>query len=260
MTKNKVMTKSRTNKICSDSSSFLNKNKTNLICVNNKPKLNYFYLKDLINAVSVLYLKKSYYTPWNLQSFIYGCVLGDAYINKYGAITFNQGYKQQGFLMWKFLILQQLGALTQKCYPVKVINSNKKRKQSYISYRFNTKSLFKKERTFFYNSDSKKMLPSNFEEILDPQVLALWCMDDGGQGGNTVDGLVIDVSAFTTHEQFLIQQVLDKKFHLKTSLHYYNKNKNYVKLYFKKKTVHVFKQLIRPYVIPSLEYKLGKII
>lgn len=52
-------------------------------------------------------------------------------------------------------------------------------------------------------------------------------MDDGGQGGNTVDGLVIDVSAFTTHEQFLIQQVLNKKFHLKTSLQYYNKN--YVK-------------------------------
>ena len=73
-----------------------------------------------------------------------------------------------------------------------------------------------------------------------------------------VDGVVIDVSSFTTHEQFLIQKVLNKKFHLKTSLHYYNKKKNYVKLYFKKKTVHVFKKLIKPYVIPSLQYKLGR--
>jgi len=160
--------------------------------------------------------------------------------------------------MWKFLILQQFGVLTKKSYPVKVMNFNKKRKKSYISYTLNTQSLFKKERTFFYNSDSKKMLPLNFEEILDPQVLALWFMDDGGQGGNTVDGLVIDVSSFTTHEQFLIQKVLNKKFHLKTSLHYYNKKKNYVKLYFKKKTVHVFKKLIKPYVIPSLQYKLGR--
>ena len=101
------------------------------------------------------------------------------------------------------------------------------------------------------------MLPFNFEEILDAQVLALCFMDDGGQGGNTVDGLVIDVSSFTTHEQFFIQHILDKKFHLKTSLHYHNKKKNYVKLYFKKKTVHVFKQLIKPYVISSLQYKLG---
>ena len=69
------------------------------------------------------------------------------------------------------------------------------------------------------------MLPFNFEEILDAQVLALWFMDDGGQGGNTVDGLVIDVSSFTTHEQFFIQHILDKKFHLKTSLHYHNKKK-----------------------------------
>ena len=62
------------------------------------------------------------------------------------------------------------------------------------------------------------MFSFNFEEILDAQVLALWFMDDGGQGGNTVDGLVIDVSSFTTHEQFFIQQILNKKFHLKTSL------------------------------------------
>ena len=75
------------------------------------------------------------------------------------------------------------------------------------------------------------MFSFNFEEILDAQVLALWFMDDGGQGGNTVDGLVIDVSSFTTHEQFFIQHILDKKFHLKTSLHYHNKKKitwNYI--------------------------------
>ena len=58
-----------------------------------------YFLKNLINVVSVLYLEKSCSTnntvvskPLNLQSFIYGCVLGDAYINKYGAITFNQGF------------------------------------------------------------------------------------------------------------------------------------------------------------------------
>jgi len=98
MIKNKVIKKSRTkslSKVCSDYSSFLNKNKFGFICANDKP--NAFFLKHLINGVSVLYLEKSCYTPWNLQSFIYGCVLGDAYINKYGAITLNQGYKQQGF-------------------------------------------------------------------------------------------------------------------------------------------------------------------
>ncbi len=84
--------------------------------------------------------------------------------------------------------------------------------------------------TFF----KKKILPLNFEEIIDAEVLALWFMDDDGLGGNTVSGLVLDVSAFTVSEQFLIKEILNKKFHLKTYLHTYNKEKNYVKLYFKK--------------------------
>jgi hypothetical protein len=78
-------------------------------------------------------------------------------------------------------------------------------------------------------------------------------MDDGGLGGNTVSGLVLDVSAFTLSEQFLIERVLNKKFHFKTSLHTYNKEKNDVKFYFKKESIEVFKALIRPSLIPSLE-------
>ena len=34
-------------------------------------------------------------------------------------------------------------------------------------------------------------------EDLNPFILAIWFMDDGGLGGNTAHGLVIDVSAFT---------------------------------------------------------------
>ena len=205
------------------------------------------FLKDLRAAVQS--------TCWKKESFLYGCILGDAYINKFGVITFAHGWKQKGFLMWKFLILQQWDILTKKCYPTQVVNFNKKRKKYYISYRFNTKSLFKTERALFYPEQSK-VLPFNFEEMIDAQILALWFMDDGGLGGNTVNGLVLDVSGFTSQEQFRIKEILDKKFHLKTSLHYYNKEKNYVKLYFKKQSVYLFKQLIQPYVIPSLQFKL----
>ena len=217
----------------------------------------HLFLKDLINAVS---FKAN---PWDKQSFIYGLLLRDAYINKYGAITLNQGWKQKGFLTWNFLMLKQWNVLTNKSFPVKVVNFNKKRNKYYVSYRFNTKSLFKIERSLFFPKQSKtndkkvkKALPLNFKEILNAQVLALWFMDDGGLGGNTALGLVLDVSAFTVQEQVFIQQVLNKKFHLQTSLHIYNKNKNHVKLYFKKESVELFKTLIKPYIIPSLKYKI----
>lgn len=99
--------------------------------------------------------------------------------------------------MWQFLMLQQWKVLTPKCFPKQVVNFNKKRNKYYVSYRFNTRALFKNERNLFY-LNNKKNLPLNFEEILNAQVLALWFMDDGGLGGNTVDGFVLDVSAFTT--------------------------------------------------------------
>jgi hypothetical protein len=66
-----------------------------------------------------------------------------------------------------------------------------------------------------------KKLPFSF--VKDLKILALWFMDDGGRGGNTVQGLVIDISAFTQTESVVIQKVLYDKFHLLTSLHYHNK-------------------------------------
>ena len=84
----------------------------------------HLFLKDLINAVCI---RKKSVLSWKKQSFIYGCFLGDAYINKYGAITFSQGWKQKGFCTWKFLMLKQWNVLTTQCFPVRVVNFNKKK-------------------------------------------------------------------------------------------------------------------------------------
>ena len=111
------------------------------------------FLKDLINAVRV---RKKSVVSWKEQSFIYGSLLGDAYINKYGAITFSQGWKQKGFCTWKFLMLKQWNVLTTECFPVRVVNFNKKRQKYYVSYRFNTRSIFKKERQMFFLQKNKR--------------------------------------------------------------------------------------------------------
>ena len=53
-------------------------------------------------------------------------------------------------------------------------------------------------------------------------------MDDGGRGGNTPRGLVLDVSSFTESEAHFIGESLWNKFRLKTSLHKHNMQKNHV--------------------------------
>jgi hypothetical protein len=73
-----------------------------------------------------------------------------------------------------------------------VTRINKKRNKKRKSLRFFTKSFFKKQRKLFY-PENKKIVSFNLHEIIDAQVLAVWFMDDGGQGGNTVQKLVIDI-------------------------------------------------------------------
>jgi hypothetical protein len=78
-------------------------------------------------------------------------------------------------------------------------------------------------------------------------------MDDGGLGGNSKYGLVIDVSSFSTKEKEWIQALPFRRFDLVTSLH---TSKSSTKLFFKRQTVFAFVRGIRPYIIPSMAYKI----
>jgi len=55
--------------------------------------------------------------------------------------------------------------------------------------------------------------------LIDFEALPYWFMDDGGLGGNSKYGLVIDVSSFSTKEKEWIQALPFRRFDLVTSLH-----------------------------------------
>lgn len=173
----------------------------------------------------------------NCNSLIVGSILGDAYLNKFGALTVEHSLKQKEYLHWKYPQLASCGFLAPSSTPKTVTRLNKKTNKKTQSLRFFTKSLFKEQRKLFY-PQNVKIVPSNLFEIIDSQSLAVWFMDDGGRGGNTVQGLVIDVSSFTPLEHTLIQRVLLDKFHLKTSFHFYSKEA--VKLYIKAESAKRF--------------------
>lgn len=69
MIKNKVIQYSKTNKICSEYSSFLNKSQTNLICANHKPKYNAF-LKTLNKCGFYFILKKKFLHTLGSEGFL----------------------------------------------------------------------------------------------------------------------------------------------------------------------------------------------
>lgn len=61
--------------------------------------------------------KSSCFSFIEIQHLIEGCILGDGYINKYGALTIEHSVNQAPYLFWKYHCMINAGVLTLKSRP-----------------------------------------------------------------------------------------------------------------------------------------------
>lgn len=106
-------------------------------------------------------------------------------------------------------------------------------------------------RDLFYSSNLK-IVPNNIYKLLTPIGLAFWIMDDGSKHGN---GLHISVYAFDNEDVDMLMFTLQDKFNLKCSIHYNKDNKPRIYI-FKESMVNLI-NLVKPYFINEMLYKLG---
>ena len=76
-------------------------------------------------------------------------------------------------------------------------------------------------------------------------------MDDGTFKS---PGLIIATNCFTKQEVELLVKALKNKFNITSSLH---KNSANYQIYIKAESMPLLKNLVLPYVVPSMHYKLG---
>lgn len=122
------------------------------------------------------------------------------------------------------------------------------------SYRFRTisHSEITEFRKIFYPI-GKKIVPPNIYELLShPIGLAVWFMDDGGLS-TAKSAVTISTHSFTEAENNLLIDCLKKKFQLKANLNWDGKGH---RLYIPVKEIPRFKELVSPYVLPMMKYKL----
>ena len=103
------------------------------------------------------------------------------------------------------------------------------------------------------NLSIKKIIPLNIETYLTPLALAIWFMDDGFR---LQKGAKIATNCFTFKELQFICEILYKKYNLITTIHLGGKNKGYT-IYINSKSMYLFSKLVKPFILPSLYYKLG---
>jgi len=102
----------------------------------------------------------------------------------------------------------------------------------------------------FYN-ERKKIIPFNLlKEFFTEKSLAFLFMDDGNINGKSIN---INICSFSEEQQLLFCNFLKDKFNLEFTL---QKNRKYKRLYLRSKSVNKFIDMVYPYIIPSMLYKL----
>jgi len=172
---------------------------------------------------------------------VVGSLLGDGYLAKTTmgyAFRVNHGLKQQDYVNWKWRILQT------------IVNSSPKSSANCYYFRTVSHPVFSHLREKFYPK-GKKILPVDLvAKELTPFVLAVWIMDDGTKCGNQVR---INSQSFTEEENRILQEFLSAKLGIKSVL---NKDKDRVRIRIVSESMPKLIQQIRPYIIPSMLYKL----
>ncbi|MFA6552227.1 MAG: LAGLIDADG endonuclease [Candidatus Paceibacterota bacterium] len=194
--------------------------------------------------------------PSHQFDVIIGSLLGDARLEcrsmgKRSLITarfrVHHGHKQKNYVFWKYQILKNL-VLKE---PREISWDNPKRNLHEVSWYFHTKSLkeFGILHSYFYKN-GVKILPETIFELLTPQMIAVWFMDDGSNNGGS---LTLNTHGFSKKEQERIVKYFEAKYAIKAKI---VKDRNKWKIAIGSYDYNKFISIIKNFVAPSMIYKI----
>ena len=227
-----------------------------IICLNIKDNVNFSSKNQKLTS-------KERIGPHNkdIISIIIGSTLGDTHLEKRKngigtRVIFEQSNRNVEYLMWFHAYFSSKGYCS--CTKPKLKIRIKQEGKVYYQYRINsyTFSSFNWIHEMFYKLvDGKyiKFVPLNIEEYLTPLALAIWFMDDGSSKGK---GASIATNCFILEEVNFLCKVLKSKYNIIATPKKYGKNKGHI-IYIHSNSMKFFTSIVKPYLLPSLYYKLG---
>jgi len=215
----------------------------------------------MIKSKRLTFLEKaSFVLSKDKKEIIVGCLLGDVYIQKQSGslnarLMFRQGLVHEAYLLHLFDLFKGYSSFDQ-LNEQKHSLSLKSTKKIYTTKYFYTRSLpcFNQYYELFY-LDGKKIVPKIIGELFTAKSLAYLCCDDGSK---QKDNFVLCTESFNKDDNLLLIQTLKDNFGLNCTLQKTNSTEDKIKyrIYIKSDSIFKFKQLVKPYFIPSMLYKL----
>ncbi len=187
------------------------------------------------------------------REIIVGKLLGDGHMeSRYQGKTFSlmieHSARQEDYVVWLYnefkewvrtspKLKSQLiqGRLYRKCYF---------RTLAHGSLRFYHQQFYRNHR---------KVVPQLVNKLLTPLGLAIWFMDDGSIKSKQHKARIINTQGYTKKEVERLIDILWGKFGIKAKL---RKQKEGYQIYLLSETIDRFAEIINPYILPSMRYKL----
>src|SRR3990167_3753425 len=185
------------------------------------------------------------------REILIGTLLGDAHLEKngqYSRLRVDHYEKHKDYIYW---LANEF--LPFSLEPRQVFDFDKRNSKTYSRWHFSTRSLpiFDEFREMFY-LNGKKIVPKSISKLLTPLSLAIWYMDDGFRRKDS-KGFYLCTSSYTQEEHKVLQEVLFKRFMILTKVHH---QREYLRMFIPSASANTFNGLIKPYVLPDLNYKL----
>jgi hypothetical protein len=186
-------------------------------------------------------------------ALVIGTVLGDGCLERNGnhiRFRIDHGSEQKQYVLWKYKLLKNLVSKI----PREVEYFHEKHDKLYTSVRFSTRSLASLDyfHEIFYISGKKKVPDSIADLLIHPLSLAVWLMDDGYKR-NDCNAFRFNTDMFERKELRYLCDALFHNFGIECTLH---KKGKYWNIYIPQKSAHKFVDIVRPYIIPSMLYKI----
>ena len=190
-------------------------------------------------------------------------MLGDGHIQSRhlsgnSRFMYGQSSLRPNHLNYFYHVYDLLKPFISKEYKVKSRSFiDKRSNKTYSSILFATLTLpcFTFYKNLFYNSENKKIVPLNINQLLTPRGLAYWIMDDGSLQNK---GLHLSVYAFSYDEVVLLKSTLLNLFGpnviIKCSIH--NHTKGY-RLYIWEESMIIIRKHISQYMHKDMLYKIN---
>lgn len=188
------------------------------------------------------------------RAIILGAILGDSQIEKRWKnprIRFAHSIGQKDYLFWKYSELQSIASAKPSLIREKHLVMQK----VYESWQFGTRALgeFVEYWNWFY-PNGRKCVPERISKLMvSPLSLAVWYMDDGYKR-NDCNAIRVSTDAFSQSDHIRLQRMPEENFGITSALH---RKGAYWNIYIPQRSAKKFAELVRPYIVPTLEYKIA---